>query len=189
MVLMLRCHWKAIVAAVLVAVTASTIFYYWQKAKKPASLGKTVTISRGTIRSLVQATGSVAAVHSVDITSQLTGRIVEVLVAENDAVRAGQVLVVLDGSHYQALVEENWPRLTVAWQKFDRAKKLAGAGAIAAKELDQADMERLVAESEFANAVAQMEDTVIRSPIDGTVIGKPVPSGQIDAMYTLDAGR
>ena len=153
MVLMLRCHWKAIVAAVLVAVTASTIFYYWQKAKKPASLGKTVTISRGTIRSLVQATGSVAAVHSVDITSQLTGRIVEVLVAENDAVRAGQVLVVLDGSHYQA------------------------------------DMERLVAESEFANAVAQMEDTVIRSPIDGTVIGKPVPSGQIDAMYTLDAGR
>jgi len=175
---MLHCHWKVIVAATLVAVTAGAVFYYWQKAKKPASLGKTVTIARGTIRSLVQASGSVAAVHSVDITSRLTGRIVEVLVAENDVVRAGQVLVVLDGSHYQALVEETRSRLTVARQKFDRAKKLASAGVIAAKELDQADMALLVAESEFTNAVAQLEDTVIRSPIDGTVIGKPVPAGQ-----------
>ena len=93
---MKRNSWQVWLAVILVAAMAGAGWYYWKKANKPPSVGKTVTVKRGMIRSLVQATGSVAAVNAVDISAKITGRIVEVRAAENDVVTAGQVVIVLD---------------------------------------------------------------------------------------------
>jgi RND family efflux transporter MFP subunit len=162
----------------LVAAMAGAGYYYWKKANKPPSLGKTVTVKRGMIRSLVQATGSVAAVNAVDISSKITGRIVEVSVAENDFVTVGQVLIVLDDSHYRAVAEQAAARLDTRRRDFVRLQNLAAAGAIPLKELDTARMEWQVAEADYAIALTQVKDTVIRAPVSGTVIGKPIPAGQ-----------
>ena len=175
---MLRCHWKVIVAAALVAVITGTFFYYWQKAKKPASLGKTVTIKRGTIRSLVQSTGSVAAVNPVDISAKITGRIVEVKVNENDSVTAGQVLIVLDDSHYRALAAKAAAMLDVCRKNYERMQTLVTVGGASQKQMDAAKMEWQVAEADDAMARSQVNDAIIRAPISGTVVGKPIPAGQ-----------
>src|SRR5262245_20994669 len=50
----------------------------------------TASVERGTISSVVKATGAVNAVMSVDISSQLSGRIADVQVNFNDEVKAGQ---------------------------------------------------------------------------------------------------
>lgn len=175
---MKRSSWQVWLAVILVAAMAGAGYYYWKKANKPPSLGKTVTVKRGMIRSLVQATGSVAAVNAVDISSKITGRIVEVSVAENDFVTVGQVLIVLDDSHYRAVAEQAAARLDTRRRDFARLQKLAAAGASPLKELDTARMEWQVAEADYAIALTQVKDTVIRAPVSGTVIGKPIPAGQ-----------
>lgn len=175
---MKKSSWQVGLAMILVAAIAGGGYYYWQKSKKPPSFGKTVTIKRGMIRALVQATGSVVAVDSVDISSKITGRIVEVRANENDSVTAGQVLIVLDDSHYRAVAEQAAARLNTRRRDFERLQKLAAVGAIPAKELDSAKMEWQVAEADYSLALSQVSDAVIRAPISGTVVGKPIPAGQ-----------
>lgn len=175
---MKRSSWQVWLAVILVAAMAGAGWYYWKKANKPPSVGKTVTVKRGMIRSLVQATGSVAAVNAVDISAKITGRIVEVRVAENDVVTAGQVVLVLDDSHYRAVAEQAAAKLDTRRKDFGRLQKLAAVGAIPAKELDDARMKWQVAEADYAIALDQVKDTVIRAPVGGTVVGKPVPAGQ-----------
>ena len=174
----LLAYWKSMTIALLVTVIAATGCYFWHKNNKPVSPGKTVTVKRGLIRSVVQATGSVAATHSVDISAKITGRVMEVRVNENDQVTAGQIVIVLDDSHYKALMEKARSRLDVSLKNFERLKRLAAVGGIAAKELEQGKMEWLVAENDYNIAASQLADTVIRSPINGTVVGKPIPAGQ-----------
>ena len=169
---------KILIGLLLVAVIMGTGWVYWQKSAKAKPLGRTVTVKRGTVRSLVQATGSVAAVNAVDISAKITGRIVDVRVQENDRVHAGRVLAVLDDSHYRALVEQADARREVSRKNYERLKLLAVAGGIARKELDAARMDLEVAAAEYEIAAAQLADTVIRSPIDGIVVGKPIPAGQ-----------
>ena len=169
---------KILIGLLLVAVIMGAGWVYWQKSAKAKPLGRTVTVKRGTVRSIVQATGSVAAVDSVDIGAKITGRIVDVRVQENDRVHVGQVLAVLDDSHYRALVEQADARREVSRKNYERLKLLAVAGGIARKELDAARMEWEVAAAEYEMSAAQLTDTVIRSPIDGIVVGKPIPAGQ-----------
>ena len=168
-----------ILAGLLIAAMIVGIGWYCrQKGAKAMPQGRTVTVKRGTVRSMVQATGSVAAVDSVDIGAKIAGRIIDVRVQENDRVHAGQVLAVLDDSHYRALLEQADARLEVGRKNYERLKLLAAAGGIARKELDVARMEWEVAVAEQEMAAAQLTDTVIRSPIDGIVVGKPIPAGQ-----------
>ena len=173
-----RGYWKSFIVAVLVMLTVVGGFQYWRQTVKPATLGKTVTIQRGTIRSLVQATGSVAAVNPVDISAKITGRIVEVRVNENDSVSAGQVLIVLDDSHYKALEAQIAARLAVCRKNYERMRALTALGGVTQKQLDGTKMEWQVAEAEYNMALSQVSDTIICAPISGTVVGKPVPAGQ-----------
>ncbi len=119
-----------------------------------------------------------AAVHSVDISSKITGRIVEVRAGENDVVTAGQVLIMLDDSHYKALMEQAAARLEVCRKNYQRMQKLTSVGGAPQKELDGARMEWQVAEADYSIALSQVNDAVIRASISGTVVGKPVPAGQ-----------
>ena len=169
---------KILAGLLIAAIIAGAGWFYWQKSAKAKPLGRTVTVKRGMVRSIVQATGSVAAVDSVDIGAKITGRIVDVRVQENDRVHVGQVLAVLDDSHYRALVEQADARREVSRKNYERLQLLAAAGGIARKELDAARMEWEVAAAEYEMAAAQLADTVIRSPIDGIVVGKPIPAGQ-----------
>jgi multidrug efflux pump subunit AcrA (membrane-fusion protein) len=169
---------KVLVAMLIVAAIAGTGWYYCRKNAKATPLGRTVTVKRGMVRSLVQATGSVVAVDSVDVSAKITGRIIEVRVRENDRVHVGQVLAVLDDSHYRALTEQADAKREVSRKNYERLKLLAVAGGIARKELDAARMDWEVAAAEYEMAAAQLADSVIRSPIDGIVVGKPIPAGQ-----------
>ena len=65
-------------------------------AQTPAATVKTGVVERGNLVETISATGALSAVNNVDISSKITGRIVEVLVEENQHVNAGDVLVRLD---------------------------------------------------------------------------------------------
>ena len=172
-------QYKIWIVAVLVAAGAAQFLYSWyQSSNKPAVTMRTAAVERGDLTASVSATGTIAPVNKVDISSKITGLIVKVHINENDRVHAGQILVELDDKHLQAKVVDAESRLANAEANYRRLEKLSSQGAIAVQEFDKARMEYTVAGASYSDAVSQLEDTVIRAPIDGIVIGKPTPAGQ-----------
>jgi HlyD family secretion protein len=74
----------------------------------------TAPVERGTIATVVKATGSVDAEITVDVSSQLSGRMAEVFVNFNDVVKAGQPLAQLDQESFLIAVKEAKAALRVA---------------------------------------------------------------------------
>ena len=152
-------------------------YYQSQKAAKTVTV-KTASVEYGNLQKSVSATGSLTALDNVDISSKITGRIVEVLVAENDHVTAGQLLLRLDDSSLKATEEQREATLNEAALTLERYRRLVDKGAIAQQAYDTALMNYRVAKAAHEQAVSNTNDTYIYSPIDGYVIGKPTPVGQ-----------
>ena len=106
-------NWR--VASILVALgTIAAGLGYAYSEDDPASSFITAPIERGSIASVVRATGTVDAVITVDVSSQLSGRMAEVFVGFNDTVKAGQPLAQLDREIFIARVNEATAALKVA---------------------------------------------------------------------------
>ena len=171
--------YKKWLIAILVVAGAAQLGYTWyQNKNKPAVTVRTAAVERGELISYVAATGTIKPVNSVDISSKITGLIRQVGVNENEQVTAGQVLAILDDTHLRALVMQAHSRLNNASANLARLERLGASGAIALQQLDTARMDYDVARAACDDAVAQLDDTIIKAPISGTVIGKPVPAGQ-----------
>jgi HlyD family secretion protein len=102
----------AIVAILLCIAIAGLGYTYSQEGSAPTYI--TAPVERGTISTLVKASGTVEAVVTVDVSSQLSGRIAEVFVNFNDAVRAGQPIAQIDQEIFAARVNEARAALRVA---------------------------------------------------------------------------
>lgn len=174
---------KKIVIAVIVLLTAGTaVFVYRAKSSKPVAAVQTVKVERGNIVSAVSATGSIKPVNMVDISSKITAQIKEVKVKENDPVKAGQVLVILEDTGLRAQVTQARERLSNAAVKYERTQRLAAIGALSQEELDNAGMDYNIAQANYDQVMSSLNETVITSPIDGTVIGSPLSAGEMVAQ-------
>src|SRR6516164_11332808 len=102
----------AVVAALFCALILGLGYTYSHESSVPTFL--TAPVERGSIATLVKASGTVEAVVSVDVSSQLSGRIAEVFVSFNDAVKAGQPIAQIDPAIFAARVKEARAALNVA---------------------------------------------------------------------------
>jgi HlyD family secretion protein len=179
--LVLHKKWLILAVVLAVAVKGGLAWQASNKAKAATNV-QTAAVIRGDITSLVSATGTIKPVNSVDVSSKITGLIKETKVQENDAVKAGQVLVALDDTRLQAQVSQARERLANARANYERNERLSRIGAVSDQQLDSARLEYKVAQANYDDAASQLDDTVIRAPIDGVVIGKPIPAGQTVAQ-------
>lgn len=153
---------------------------------------KTERITRGTYERTVSSTGSLTAVGTVDIGTQVSGTISKVLVDYNDKVAKNQVLAVLDQSLFKAAVavseasvQMREAELAKAKAEYDRYLPLFKEGHLSDEEFLTYRTSLKTAEATLRQASAELEQnrinldhTVIRSPIDGTVIERSVDVGQ-----------
>jgi len=149
-----------------------------QQQNKPAPAGRPYKVERGDIVSTVSATGTISPVDNVDVSSKITGRIVEVRVNENDMVKANQVIIVLDDKSLRAQAAQAKSKLENARATFERTKQLEKVGAVPTQQLDTDRTTYEVAQAAYEDISSSLDDTIIRAPIDGQVIGKPIPAGQ-----------
>ena len=176
-------HNKWILLAIVLAVAVKGGLAWQASSKaKAAPNVQTAAVIRADVTSVVSATGTIKPVNMVDVSSKITGLIKETKVQENDVVKAGQVLIVLDDSRLQAQVTQTRERLANAQANFERNSRLNKIGAVSDQQLDASRMEYKVAQATYDEASSQLDDTVIRAPIDGVVIGKPIPAGQTVAQ-------
>ena len=170
-------------AAVLLAAAAG-VFYAWDglKAEKPAY--RFAKVSRGEIRSVVSASGSVRPVVTVLVGSQVSGKIAELLADFNSPVKAGQVIGRLDPAIFEAKVWQLEADLQVsranvgmqeasllamqadidgarsnlkdAEQDFARKKELFDRRAVAQSVLDKAQAVKDQALAKLNNTIAKL---------------------------------
>lgn len=194
-----------IFGALVAAVTLAASAFLGRTDAAAVDIG-TEAVTRGSIVTEVSATGTLEAVTTVQVGSQVSG-VIEALYADfNSIVRKGQVLARLDQSLFLAAIEQakaNLVRaeadleraqvtLTDAEAKLARARELAARELIPKNELDAAEVNRATAETQVRSSEAavtqaraslqqaqvNLDKTVIRSPIDGVVISRNVDVGQ-----------
>lgn len=153
-------------------------YKYYVSTQTPVETIKTGVVERGNLVETISATGALSAVNNVDISSKITGRIVEVLVEENQHVKAGDVLVRLDDTALMATMRQMKAKLDNAEANYNRYQKLVESGAISRSEYDNIYADYLVAKTNYDKAASDVQDTVISTPIDGYIIGEPTPVGQ-----------
>ncbi|HEX2223273.1 MAG TPA: efflux RND transporter periplasmic adaptor subunit, partial [Thermoanaerobaculia bacterium] len=144
---------------------------------------------------VLTATGYTYARDRAAVGSRVIGRIVELRVEEGDRVRAGDVIAVLDSADLRAAVDqvraelqEAQARLADARRELSRQERLVASGVTAQAELDAARTAADVAaaqvgtqQARLRSQEAQLAYTVIRSPLSGVVIEKPVEVGEMVA--------
>jgi HlyD family secretion protein len=132
-----------VVAALLCALMIGLGYSYSQDSSVPTFL--TAPVERGSISTFVRASGTVEAVISVDVSSQLSGRIAEVFVNFNDTIKAGQAIAQIDQEIFAARVSEARAALRVARATAQMEKaaleraKIAVVNAQTAKKLAEAE--------------------------------------------------
>ncbi|WP_084801620.1 efflux RND transporter periplasmic adaptor subunit [Bradyrhizobium sp. Ec3.3] len=115
----------------------------------------TAPVERGSIATLVKASGTIEAVVSVDVSSQLSGRIAQVFVSFNDAVTAGQPIAQIDPEIFAARVNEAKAALKVANATAEVQKAALERAKVAVANAQTA--EKLAEEQSTANKARQDE--------------------------------
>ena len=153
---------------------------------------RTEPVTRGPVVATVTATGSVSAVTTVQVGSQVSGSIAQLHADFNSKVRRGQLLAELDPTSFEAQVEQRRAdvvRTEVeaknAEATYERAKRLAAAGLEAKAELDSAKYAYEAAAAQvvqsrasLSQAQTNLRNTKIVSPIDGVVVDRQFDVGQ-----------
>lgn len=171
-----------IVGCILLILGIIGLYVQTSQKKTAASPQQVVKVQRGDVAAAVSATGNLQPINTVDISSKITAQIREVKVKENDRVKAGQVLVVLEDDDIQPQLIQARERLNNAEVNYKRDERLSAIGVVPQQQLDNSEMEYNIAQTNYDQILSKLNETVITSPIDGTVIGKPLPAGQMVAQ-------
>ena len=195
---------RAIVVVVLLAVIGGGAGAWYSQRSKTEIQVTTAPLSRGDIIDTVGATGTLQAVTTVQVGSQVSGNIQWLGADFNSIVKKGQVIArldpsLLDAQHNQ--VEANLAQaranltksrseldrarvqLTDAQQKYARAKELSGKQLIAASDLDSA---KIAVDSATA-AVASQDATVTQVQASVTQSQASVNQSQVNRDHTVIA--
>jgi HlyD family secretion protein len=198
--------YKVVLVAVLVIVTTLTVRAFYNNRGNGLPEVTAEAVTRGPIVQTISATGSLGAVTTVQVGSQVSGAIESLHADFNSIVRRGQLLARLDQSLFRSAIEQAEANLVRAQADLDRLKVVAEDAEvraermrqlwqkelIAAVELEAAEVAARSAQAQIRSGQAQVtqaraaltqarvnfEKTVITSPIDGIVIARNVDVGQ-----------
>jgi multidrug efflux system membrane fusion protein len=130
------------------------------------------------VPNLLTAVGDLAAVHQVNVTSDVSGRITEILFTAGTEVKAGSPLIQLFDAPEQADLASFKAQATVAQLSLDRAKQLASRqfGPQATVDSTQAAFDQ--ASAGIARTQAVISQKLVRAPFDGELGVRKVEVGQ-----------
>jgi len=182
---------KIIAIAILAAGTAAGIIFGCGARKDTLSID-TATVEKGSISRTITATGTIEAVTTVEVGTQVSGVIEKLYADFNSIVKKGQLLAKLDETMLRASLDQSKATLMdaeadLAFQKnnYQRMKSLYDKELVAQADFDQVEYNYKRAVASMANAKASLERNQVNldyasiySPIDGVVLNCAVEEGQ-----------
>jgi HlyD family secretion protein len=181
-----------ITAITIVALALVALFFLRRGKDEGGEKYRTEVVDRGNVTMTVSATGTVSAVTTVQVGSQVSGIIATLYADFNSQVKKGQLLAELDPTPFQQQVEQRQAdvaksQVEVANSKvtYDRQRRLFTAGLVPQSDVDSAkaayDAARAQADISRASlrqAQTSLGYTKIYSPIDGQVVARSYDIGQ-----------
>ena len=151
---------------------------------------------------IVEASGAIEAISAVEIKSKASGEILYLGAEVGDFIQKGDVLARIDQrtpsntlSQTQADLEVAKVRLGNADSQLKRGIELHKAKSISDKAFEDIQEQHATAKAQLVraevfleNAKIALDDTLVRSPIKGTVIFRPVEMGQVITSPTAAVG-
>jgi HlyD family secretion protein len=151
-----------------------------------------VEIERGDIEYKVSSTGKLEATTTVQVGTQISGRVVALYADFNDPVQKGQIIARIDTTLLaqdvraaEATLARRRAEVNLRTQELDRLRKLSEQDLVAESEAEVAESNLAVAKADLVSAQASLEGAkqnlayaTIRAPIDGVVVERTVDVGQ-----------
>jgi HlyD family secretion protein len=150
----------------------------------------------------IEASGLIEAISSVEIKSKASGEILFLGAEVGDFIEKGSMLSQIDQRTPKNILDQSKSDLTAsnvrlenAEAQYKRGKKLHDNGSISDKDFE--DIQEAFAQAKstlvrtqvtYENAKIALDDTVVRSPVSGTVISRPVEVGQVISSPTQAVG-
>jgi HlyD family secretion protein len=204
-----------LIVVALAAAGGGGVAYQIHKKKTAATEVRMERVAKRDLVSAVTASGKIEAKTSVDISADITGRIIRLAVREGDLVTKGQFLIQIDPAQYQAAVSraqgvvssteatlaQARANLDQAERAWNRARQLSqlGPNLIAPEAAEQARTSYDVAQATWQATRAQLEQsraslqeardnlakTRLTSPISGRVVRLAVEQGEVAVPGTF----
>jgi HlyD family secretion protein len=184
---------RSLIAVLLIAVLAvAGVLVHRVAFAKEAPAYRFATVERGNIQSTVSATGTLSAVTTVSVGTQVSGQVSALLADFNDHVKKGQLLARIDPtlaqqavSDAEANVQKAEAEALQASRDFRRNRELTDAGLVAKSAYEQSQSSADVAAAGVKSARIALQRarqnlayTNIYAPIDGVVVERNVQQGQ-----------
>ena len=177
--------------ALVLIIAGFFVYKSFGSAEKIVSF-ETSKISKGTIRNTVTATGTLEAVKTVELGTQVSGVITKIYVDFNSEVKKGQLLAQLDEtpllaqlSQSKASVDQSEAEVKYQKATFERYKALIDKKLIAQSDYDLAEYNYNKSVATLHNAKSlndrdkiNLSYARIYSPIDGIILSRAVDEGQ-----------
>ena len=181
-----------IALGVIVAIIIGTIIVRSTKSAKKELVIRTHVVAEYTLENTVTATGTIEPVETVEVGTQVSGKVEKIYVDFNDVVKKGELLAELDKltlnqnvSRARASLTSAESQLNYAKLTYDRTKQLYESNAAtlasyqeAQNSYTQAQMSKRNAQAAYDQALVDLSYAEIYSPIDGVVLDRAVEVGQ-----------
>ena len=183
--------WLIILGILAVAIAVICIVKASKSANKELVI-RTHVVGEYTVENTVTATGTIEPVETVEVGTQVSGKVEKIYVDYNDVVKKGQLMAELDKqtlnqsvSRAKASLTSAESQLNYARLTYERTKQLyeANAATLAAYQdaqnsYTQAQMSKKNAQASYDQALVDLAYAEIYSPIDGIVLDRAVEVGQ-----------
>ena len=171
-----------VVAGVLVLGVLAGGAVWWKHRQAAADDGawRTATVERGDIRVAISSTGTLSAISTVTVGSQISGQVTEVLVDYNDKVSKGQIVARIDPSTYQAQIEQGTAQINAARATLANAQATLRNAQLDYTRKAELGTKKLVAQSDVDLAKAALD----RSQGAVTVEPAITQHGQVTPGFT-----
>ena len=156
------------------------------KTQAPTPLSvQTTSVAQATFAPLIESISQLESTANVAVTPQIEGSVVKVLVKEGQAVKAGQVILVLDNVQQSAALDSARSEAMKDKVNAERYEYLYSQGAVSAKDRDTYVTEAIQSRDEARADAANLGYKFVRAPIDGVIgdldevkLGDYVKAGQ-----------
>ncbi|MCD6192875.1 MAG: efflux RND transporter periplasmic adaptor subunit [Candidatus Aminicenantes bacterium] len=206
---------KKIIFFSLIGLIIILIIFFNLRAQREKALKVSVAkVERADLVSIVSASGEIKPRKNINISAHIPGRIVKIGVEEGQRVKAGDFLLMLDSTQYQAEVDRNKAllqsykadliRAEAVLKKdekfYQRQKKLYEEQLISQEQLEAAQAQYEVSKAQYEALLFQIKQaeaalrsaqdnlnkTVYNSPIDGIITSLRVEEGEIALVGTMN---
>jgi HlyD family secretion protein len=169
-----------------------TAWFYQRADGSERTAYRTAPIERASLKSTVSATGTLGAVRTVQVGTQVSGQVAQIYADFNDKVKKGQLLARIDPKlqeqavqDAEAQLERAQALLTQAQDEYERNKKLFDARVITPSEFGATTSSFAVQQAAVKSAQIALDRakqnlayTSIYAPIDGVIVERNVDVGQ-----------